>query len=591
MAFTLFLITTINAICQTNVSGVLNENTVWRKSNSPYNIVGNVGVNSNVNLTIEAGVQINYTGNYEILVFGSLTANGIKNDEIKFNGYSIGGSGTKKMLEFRKTNLSNSSIKYANFKGGQDALLVSRESESEQEIIKVSGILNMENCNFINCIVQTSGYNSQGKLLIKNSNLNNVTVKGRYPRTEPIELYNCVIENSVLFSDAYNYGITVDKSIVNNTSFKIDCCGANFNIKNSRIANCNFESLNDSHEIKIDNSILINTVIQQNERDWYTSQKLSISNSIYVSNLDKTIYYQDIVLDKSILIGNVKSITAVQASSRLNIKDCHFLNWKLALKVQKDCNVSNSNFLNNVTLIEVSGNKDVIAGSNHWGDGDINSRIIDKNDDLNYGLVNLVPIIKNPIALVKPILPPTNLVLTKNSQGKFKLTWNLDANNLIEYRLYFEKKDPFSYNKFIEVGRPDQGVLLDATQASDFALTAIMKKDEYTNEELQLQGFESWYSTSFISIDDSNLSLAESNDASSFFSVYPNPVKNAFSIVNNSNSEITYYSVSDLSGRTISEGNNENLKTFKMSNCSRGVYILNLKLQNGDYSILKLIKD
>ncbi|MEZ5278483.1 MAG: right-handed parallel beta-helix repeat-containing protein [Opitutaceae bacterium] len=70
----------------TDVSGVIAANTTWTAAGNPYNLVGNVVVNSGVTLTIEPGVQLvasHYSG---IIVRGSLSAAGTDSDPIVMDG-------------------------------------------------------------------------------------------------------------------------------------------------------------------------------------------------------------------------------------------------------------------------------------------------------------------------------------------------------------------------------------------------------------------------------------------------------------------------------------------------------------------------
>ena len=45
----------------TNVSGIISQDTTWTKANSPINFIGDVTVENGVTLTIEAGVQVEFT--------------------------------------------------------------------------------------------------------------------------------------------------------------------------------------------------------------------------------------------------------------------------------------------------------------------------------------------------------------------------------------------------------------------------------------------------------------------------------------------------------------------------------------------------
>ena len=69
---------------QTNVSGLINSNTTWDLSGSPYIVTGNLAVNAGVTLTIEAGVHIKLNSGKSILMNGELIAIGTADNEILF---------------------------------------------------------------------------------------------------------------------------------------------------------------------------------------------------------------------------------------------------------------------------------------------------------------------------------------------------------------------------------------------------------------------------------------------------------------------------------------------------------------------------
>lgn len=71
-----------------DVSGVINTDTIWRKANSPYSLTGNILVN-HCSLTIEPGTVVDLNG-YYIEVNGTLTARGTHDNPVYFNnGYEI----------------------------------------------------------------------------------------------------------------------------------------------------------------------------------------------------------------------------------------------------------------------------------------------------------------------------------------------------------------------------------------------------------------------------------------------------------------------------------------------------------------------
>lgn len=61
-----------------------NVNGVWNAAGSPYNILGEIQIVSGEQLTIEAGVTVNFTGHFKFIVQGSLLCEGELGNEIEF---------------------------------------------------------------------------------------------------------------------------------------------------------------------------------------------------------------------------------------------------------------------------------------------------------------------------------------------------------------------------------------------------------------------------------------------------------------------------------------------------------------------------
>ncbi|HWX19122.1 MAG TPA: right-handed parallel beta-helix repeat-containing protein [Candidatus Binatia bacterium] len=100
------------------VSGPVVSNTVWRASDSPIQILGPVTVNSNVTLTIQSGVTVQFQGNYSLNVYGTLqAAAGVSNGIVFTSGMAVSHPGDWAGLVFQPGSsasvLSNALVQYA----------------------------------------------------------------------------------------------------------------------------------------------------------------------------------------------------------------------------------------------------------------------------------------------------------------------------------------------------------------------------------------------------------------------------------------------------------------------------------------------
>ena len=66
------------AVGQVDVSGI------WTAQNNPYVVTGDIYVQSGESLTIEAGVEVRFYGNFPFYAYGSLIAEGTEVDSIYF---------------------------------------------------------------------------------------------------------------------------------------------------------------------------------------------------------------------------------------------------------------------------------------------------------------------------------------------------------------------------------------------------------------------------------------------------------------------------------------------------------------------------
>lgn len=383
-----FLFLAAVAIAQTNVSGAYFSNTNWSKAGSPYYVTGDVQVPAGVTLSIEPGVQINFNGDYQILVKGYLMANGTKSLPIVLSSGSVTG---KAMILFRSTNLSISQMCNLQFTGPKYALQLEDESEHSQSPTKLSGVLTVKNITLTNTAVQTKGYATTASLVLDSATVSSTLIKGVYPRSETITLKNSVISNSTINSDSYNNGIILENSSVNSSNFTLGCCGANFSILKSTVDNSTFSDYNDYYKVTIRDSKITNSPINLPRSD----NGFIISNSVLSCNTGTYVLKcKNLTMTSTEINGNASS-TGIELFGGANkIHNSNIKNNSTALKINSNSTltIDSTNFENNsVYNIQNLSASNISAKNNWWSTTDaaiIAAKIYDYYDNINYGIVD-----------------------------------------------------------------------------------------------------------------------------------------------------------------------------------------------------------
>lgn len=490
---------------QTNVSGTIGSNTTWTLANSPYLITGNVGVPDGVTLTIEPGVQVEYQGDYELLVVGSIRAQGNQAAYITFKGNGISDPWDKKMLMFKKTDLSQSLLSYVNFTGKQYAIQVGEEAEHNQALIKNSGTLNISYATFTNTAMITDGYSTTAKVVMQNITLNGSLVKGNYPRSEPIEIKDSQVMNgSTIFSDSYNKGISLDKCIVENSLFNVGCCGANLTINNSTLYKSPFRQTNSHANVTVNNSKLIESPLHIHNGDATLNKCVVVYDAN--KNFDNArpqfgVLGKQIVMNKCSIIakngGTGIDISSNNGNDNNQLSQNTFVGNQHAITVAAtngSFNVQNNNFINSLDYsIQNASGRDIAATSNYWGttnSSNIDQKIFDSKDDLNKGTVSYTPYL-TALNVDAPVAPPVQVQITEVSNG-VKITWATNQeSDLAGYKIHYEYDGKYSFAKAIDVGNVTSYVLAGVTIQDIVAVTAYDNLADGTND--QVEGHQSWF--------------------------------------------------------------------------------------------------
>ncbi len=510
IAFVTLLYFSINFLqAQTNVSGNITTNTTWTKIGSPYIMNGNIGVSSSATLTIEAGVEVIRNQDFYILINGSINAIGTTTDSIKFS--SNISSPTAFFLDFQKSNLSNSTLKYFTFKNLSSAnvnmIRVGNEAEGQEVNPKNSGILEISNSRFSKSIAVTKGYGTTASFVIKNSTIESSQIKGMYPRTEPITIENCTINNSEINSDSYNAGITIKTSIATKTIFKLGCCGANYTLDRTKFIDCQFmggDGSPQSGPLNFTKCLLLNTYINLG------SATVNISNTII--NTSKSISG---ITDALIYIGNgnistssflspniycikISGLAGYNIGGSNTINNTLFSNSKSGIRIENinTLSILNSDFVKIENYLIYNNSNKTFTSTGAFFNGliadSINAKIYDGNDDLNKGVITLS---NNKAAknTASPLLNVKNVIKSLNG-SQVSLSWSANPEtDIAGYKVYYGGYTGYSYTSSVDAGNfltytLPAGVSID----DDIAVTAYDASKDGVDD--QYDGNESWYS-------------------------------------------------------------------------------------------------
>ena len=415
------------ATASTTVTGIINSDTTWTKANSPYDLTGNVLVNTGVTLTIERGVTVNLNG-YYIMVNGTLRVRGdsteqalINYGQIIFNSFSSGwqeSTGTGCIIE-------NAVLDNVPISSSVTTLKISGSSINGS--ISVGGSSIVTN-SIINGSIEFAA--SSGSVVSNNDINGEVSVRGG----------STVISGNNIKGGSGDYGIhiepSVDAQIFGNTISKCFCgikTVGDATIERNSISNSYYGIIiGESVTIAVPWFIYGHNVIRNNTIYNSTEGILSIGNNTIIADnviaeckrgFSTTTYSgTGATLERNSIINNNIGIEILGTTAQYmsNTNSIIVLNNTISdnvngLKLSTSPpapTISYNNFRNNseynLRLADTTSSVD--ATYNWWGTTnthEINQTIYDFKYDFNLGTVNFVPFLTEPnlVAMPNPNAP------------------------------------------------------------------------------------------------------------------------------------------------------------------------------------------
>lgn len=373
----------------TNVSGLINSDTVWTKAGSPYTLTGNIAVNQGITLTIQPGVTANFNG-YYLRVNGTLTAVGTQTETITVNSAQIVFTALSNGWS-EQTN-SGCIIQYAIINqspntGGTTYAPISNSNPIKIDNCTINGTVTVNSATITNNLVNGNLY-SQGSLLenapADTSTISNNHIKGNIgiggvsmgafsAPSEAVTVFGNTVEGSI-YSGSPDGTPQIYNNIV--SSGGIGCTGLG-HIYNNTVYGC--QTGISLYTVRVFGGNLPCTAVVENNYVTGCSTGVSIDLSDVHGGLGQQ--YCPTIQNNTIA-GNTIGITLSGVG------------YTTTPVIRYNNLQGNSNY---TFYLQESNNPDVSL--NWWGTTDtaaIDKAVYDFSDDFNLGTVTYQPVLTAP---------------------------------------------------------------------------------------------------------------------------------------------------------------------------------------------------
>ncbi len=391
----------------TEFCGIVSEDTVLTKEQSPYVVKCHILVVQGKTLTIQPGVEIRFDGPYYLRVDGTLIADGTKDEIIHFTSNAK----DPKPGDWRGVRFENSSVDWNGVSGsvvrnarfeysgfltsGGPAQLAAIRADAASPLIENNEIVSFQGHGIF-------AQSSDSSLIIKNNTLS----KGIFPFVSSppaigIDGNAKVIGNKIIDNGLVNTTIGVggiscggsplieNNYISNNTGVGISCSGSPL-INNNTIEN-NLDGIFISGPATISNNFVLNNKMGIRA---YSNQTmigtLNIVNNLIKDNFSAAITLGNqstgVVISKNTILNNGVGLLSLGASSFNFNNNNIYDNFEYALYLSPEWK-------------SFFSNGDINLANNYWGTTNttaINKMIFDFYDDFD-----LPKVIYKPFADVK----------------------------------------------------------------------------------------------------------------------------------------------------------------------------------------------
>ncbi len=399
--FLIFFLTQ-GLFAQTDVKGTYGKNVTWTVAESPYNVIGNVGVPEGFTLTIDPGVVVNFNTTHQIIIQGALVVNGTGSKPVIMNGKQAGAA----MVLFQKTNLSLSSLDHISINGPKNGL-----EFRDFDNLRNTGRIVINRMKLTNSCIAALGTNVQAVIDINNSDFTNSNINNAY-KDESIVISHSKITGGQLTAQSYIQPITLYRDTCYNTIISMSGNGmvqaeacifykVKFGLNNGSGCKLNLissMSFNSSFNLWGNEVNIVSSSINY-DADYKESFCLKLSTGT-ISSSEFTGKNQRIAIDRA--YSNA-------SNGKFKVLDSDFKGFKIVLKNgewgsghDSNTTVNHCNFMDQISdsaIVNLS-KYGIVARNNWWGSAKeslISQSIHDFWDDIVYGKVIYTGFLSNPI--------------------------------------------------------------------------------------------------------------------------------------------------------------------------------------------------
>jgi hypothetical protein len=341
----------------TNVNGIINSDTVWSASGSPYTLTGPVGVIPGVRLTIQPGVIVEF-GTYYLQVNGTLNAVGSASNPIIFNGNpnEFSGSG----FDVLSGNSRYQILFY--YPSTTDCII--QNAVLNYVPIQIYNASPKITCNLIWFNQSVNNYQDaigiiDGSPIISNNSINIINknfMSGVSVKTQSTNWVKPVISNNSIVGTNCTNGKGVDSN-------------GNATISYNLISGLGYGVYSDNRDRVIINNTIIGNLICNNKGDY-------MCGIYFTSTFSPGVYSDWSTVENNTIINNTNGIGIIDSTAKPSIRYN---------------NIYDNQY--NIYLYDFAS-ANITAINNWWGTTDssaINQKLYDWADNFNLGNVTFAP--------------------------------------------------------------------------------------------------------------------------------------------------------------------------------------------------------